>query len=84
MTNTQLHDLKKETQLLLDTECRDRDFKLKVSAEIQEDDWVYLVVEPTRTGVHSEDYVQIARTVESKLEEKFGGKVLLVPARPQD
>lgn len=84
MTEVQLQSIKHEAQELLNAECKNRDFKLRVSGEVQEDDWVYLVVEPDRPGVHSEDYVSIARAVEKQLEHKHSGNILIVPARPQD
>ncbi len=84
MTKETLRDIKKVAQTLLDAKCKGRKFKLQVSGEVEEEDWVYLIVTPDRAGVHTEDYVQIARAVEKQLEQKFQGKVLIVPARPQD
>lgn len=79
--------LEHEVQRLLDERCEElsKPFALKVTESVQDGGWLYVVVEPDRTGVHSEDYVEIARWVEHELSESHpDSDVLIVPAKPQD
>jgi hypothetical protein len=57
---------------------------LSVSSEAsrQEDDWLYVVVAPTRQGIRAYDYVAILSEVERELHQQGLEHVLLVPAMP--
>lgn len=60
------------------------DYRLEVVPEgvRQEDDWIYVLVEPSRDDVRSYDYT--ARMVEAELDlqEKEHRNILLIPAFP--
>ena len=48
----------------------------------QDDDWYYVVVEPSRNDIRSYDYSARLAEAELDLQEKEKLKVLLVPALP--
>jgi len=76
-----------EVQKLLTDRCREtrKPFALKAASSVQDGDWTYIVVEPDKAGVHSEDYIEVARWVEDQLLKSHPtNHILLVPARPQD
>jgi hypothetical protein len=87
MTTAQIQDLRQAVQTLLDRRCRDlrKPFELHVQGVVDDADWLYFIVQPDRPGVHSEDYIEIARWVEGELSRSHpDAEVLLVPAKPQD
>lgn len=50
-----------------------------------EDEWLYVVVAPSKPGIRASDYAQVMVDVEQELRETEGGiidNVLLVPAIP--
>ena len=53
---------------------------LKVSGEKLEDDWLSIVVVPTRPGVRASDHAQIMSRIERELRAQGDDNVLLVPA----
>lgn len=61
------------------------DYQLEVipDAVRREDDWLYVVVQPSRDGVRSNDYSSRLVEAELDLQEREGRKVLLVPALPE-
>jgi hypothetical protein len=61
------------------------DYRLDVveSAIGREDEWYYVVVEPDRDGVRSNDYASRLVEAELDLQEKEKLNILLVPALPQ-
>jgi len=50
----------------------------------QDDDWYYVVVQPSREDVRSYDYNARLIEAEKDLQEKEGMNVLLVPALPDE
>ncbi|NLX14207.1 MAG: hypothetical protein GXY44_11215 [Phycisphaerales bacterium] len=53
---------------------------LKVVDERLDDDWLYIVVAPTRPGVRASDHARLMSRVERELRQQGDDKVLLVPA----
>lgn len=45
-----------------------------------EDDWLYLVITPTRPGDRASDYADLMSTIKSELRKEDIENVLLVPA----
>lgn len=60
------------------------DYRLDIVADSisQEDDWYYVVVEPSRNDIRSYDYSARLADAELELQEQEKVKVLLVPALP--
>ena len=60
------------------------DYHLDVLEEVirQDEDWYYVVVQPSREDVRSYDYNARLVEAESDLQEKENVKVLLVPMLP--
>jgi hypothetical protein len=52
---------------------------LKVSGERLDDDWLYVVVTPTRPGVRASDHASTMSRIERELKQQGTDKVLLVP-----
>ena len=87
MTVEHQAQLRERAQSLLDQWCNENKVPctLRVKAQVKDEAWLYLVVEPSTPGVNSEDFVSGARWVEEKLATSpEGEQVLLVPARSQD
>jgi hypothetical protein len=53
---------------------------LKVTGEKLDDDWLYIVVVPSRSGVRASEYANYMSKVERELREQGADNVLLVPA----
>ena len=53
---------------------------LKVSGEKLDDDWLYIVVVPARSGVRASDHANFMSKVERELRAEGDDNVLLVPA----
>ena len=53
---------------------------LKVSGEKLDDDWLYIVVVPSRPGVRASDHANFMSKVERELRQAGDDNVLLVPA----
>ncbi len=53
---------------------------LKVTGEKLDDDWLYIVVVPSRPGVRASDYANYMSKVERELRAAGADNVLLVPA----
>jgi hypothetical protein len=53
---------------------------LKVTDEKLDDDWLYIVVVPSRAGVRASDYANYMSKVERELRAAGNDNVLLVPA----
>lgn len=87
MTSAAISQITQDVQRLLDARLLEtrRAFKLTANGTVQDADWLYVIVEPDRSGVHSEDYIEIARWVEAQIAKAHPDQhVLLVPAKPQD
>ena len=76
MSTTEVADLKKRTQELLDRACRRKKFALKVGDHRTEDESIYLVVTPKKPGIHGSEYADILSDVERELGDEH---ILLVP-----
>jgi len=53
---------------------------LKVTGEKLDDDWLYVVVVPSRSGVRASDHASFMSKVERELRADGDENVLLVPA----
>ena len=53
---------------------------LQVNGDKLDDDWLYIVVVPTRQGVRASEYANYMASVERELRQQGDDKVLLVPA----
>ncbi|MBI4578102.1 MAG: hypothetical protein HY718_00275 [Planctomycetes bacterium] len=53
---------------------------LKVAGERLEDDWLYIVVVPTRPGVRASEHARLMSQIERELRQQGDDNVLLVPA----
>jgi hypothetical protein len=52
---------------------------LQIAGEKLEDDWLYLVVTPSRAGVRALDHANTMATIERALRQEGKSHVLLVP-----
>ena len=78
----QIDNILKDIQDRLDRKQSSSQVALKVDAESSrcEDDWLYVVVTPTKNGVRAYDYVKMLDEVEKDLRASHIENVLLVPA----
>jgi hypothetical protein len=53
---------------------------LKVSTEKLDDEWLYIVVIPSKTGVRASEYANFMSKIERELRAAGDDNVLLVPA----
>ena len=53
---------------------------LKVASDKLEDGWLYIVVIPSKAGVHASDYARQMTQIERELRAEGDNNVLLVPA----
>jgi hypothetical protein len=53
---------------------------LTVSSESLDDDWLYIVVVPSKPGGHASDHANLMSQIERKLRAQGDDRVLLVPA----
>jgi hypothetical protein len=53
---------------------------LRIDGEKLDDDWLYIVVVPSRPGVRASEYANFMARVERELRTQGDDKVLLVPA----
>lgn len=53
---------------------------LTVADERLDDDWLYIVVVPSRSGVRASDHARLMSQIERELREEGDSNVLLVPA----
>ena len=49
---------------------------------LEDDGWLYLVVQPAKPGVRASDYAFLMARVEKELREEGIDKIVLVPALP--
>ena len=54
--------------------------ELKVSSYKLDDDWLYIVVEPSKPGVRASDHANLMSKIERELRKDGIDQVLLVPA----
>lgn len=62
------------------TEAERDGIHLKVTGQKLDDDWLYIVVEPSRPGVRASEHANFMSKVERELRAAGGDNVLLVPA----
>ena len=62
--------------------ARSRDIHLRLAGQQLDDDWLYLVAEPTRAGEDASDHARFMTEVERALRKDGFDQVLLVPALP--
>jgi hypothetical protein len=53
---------------------------LKVNGEKLDDDWLYIVVIPTKVGIRASEYANFMAKIERELRQQGDENVLLVPA----
>jgi hypothetical protein len=53
---------------------------LKISGEKLDDEWLYIVVTPSRAGIRASDHANFMSKVERELRAQGDDNVLLVPA----
>jgi hypothetical protein len=53
---------------------------LKVEGEKLDDDWLYIVVVPSKPGVRASEYANFMSKIERELRQQGDDQVLLVPA----
>jgi hypothetical protein len=68
-------------QLLLEAEAQN--IHLRLTGQRFEDDWLYLVVEPTRQGERASQHAHFMTRVERTLHDQGYDQVLIVPAVPE-
>ena len=80
----EIEQLRHDIQRLLDKRRKKLGFSLKVTdATLQQDEWLYFVVDAKGRGVRAYDYVHALTQVEDEMRE--GGMdrhIMLVPALP--
>ena len=57
-------------------------YRLNVVGMRRDNDWYYVVVQPSRDDIRSYDYYNILAEVESEIEQTENVNILLVPALP--
>ena len=53
---------------------------LHVESESLDDDWLYIVVVPSRPGIRASDHATLMSRIERNLRAEGNDKILLVPA----
>lgn len=77
------HAIEEAVQRLLDGTSQAKSFGLRVFPEATrtEDDWVYIVIVPTKPGIRAADFVDVLGSVEAQVRSQQGKQeILLVPA----
>jgi adenylosuccinate lyase len=62
------------------TEAKREGVHLEVTSEKLEDDWLYIVLAPTKAGERASDHARLMSRIEKELRKDGDDKVLLVPA----
>ncbi len=62
------------------TEAERDGIYLKVTGQKLDDDWLYIVVVPSRAGVRAAEHARFMSKIERELREAGDDNVLLVPA----
>ncbi|HZL34176.1 MAG TPA: hypothetical protein VFC78_02630 [Tepidisphaeraceae bacterium] len=65
------------------SEAESENVHLHLSGQRFEDDWLYLVVEPTKPGERASKHAHFMTRVERTLRDEGYDQVLLVPAVPE-
>ncbi len=78
-TTQQITDIVEQVRQRLATAERDHIF-LKITGYKQDDDWLYITVEPSRPGIRASEHANFMSKVERELRQQGNDQVLLVPA----
>ncbi len=78
-TTTQVTDIVQKVRDRLD-DGEKEGIHLKVVSEKLDDDWLYIVVVPSKTGVRASEYANFMSKIERELRAAGDDHVLLVPA----
>jgi len=62
------------------TEAEQEGIHLKVRGEKLDDDWLYIVVVPSRPGIRASEHASFMSRIERELRAEGDDNVLLVPA----
>lgn len=79
-TQQQVTDIVNRVKVALSVAEEQEGVHLKVSGAKLEDDWLYIVVVPSRPGVRASEYANYMSKIERELREAGDDNVLLVPA----
>lgn len=78
-TTQQVHEIVDKVRARL-ADAERHGVYLKVSDERLDDEWLYIVVVPTRPGVRASDHARLMSQIERELRQQGEDNVLLVPA----
>ncbi len=78
-TTQQVTDIVQKVKKRL-SEAENDGIYLKVSGDKLDDDWLYIVVVPSKSGVRASDHASFMSKVERELRAAGDDNVLLVPA----
>ena len=78
-TTTQQRRIVKRVNERLADAAKRQGVRLKVSGYKLDDEWLYIVVEPAKTGVRASDHANLMSKIERDLRADGFDKVLLVP-----
>ena len=78
-TTQQVTDIVEKVKKRL-AEAEKEGIYLKVDAEKLDDDWLYIVVVPSRSGIRAADHAGFMSKLERELRDSGDDNVLLVPA----
>lgn len=78
-TTQQISDIVEKVRKRL-AEGEQQGIHLKVVSEKLDDDWLYIVVVPSKPGVRASDYANFMSKIERDLRAQGEDQVLLVPA----
>jgi hypothetical protein len=78
-TTQRLSDIVQKVQKRL-ADAEGEGVHLKVANSKLDDDWLYIVVIPSKSGVRASDHADLMSRIERELREQGEDKVLLVPA----
>jgi hypothetical protein len=78
-TTQQVTDIVAKVKKLLSQAEHDGIY-LKVDGEKLDDDWLYIVVVPSKAGVRASEHASYMSKIESELRKAGNDNVLLVPA----
>jgi hypothetical protein len=79
----------KDTQAITDrvqqllSDAKAHDVHLRLTGSRFDDDWLYLVVTPTRAGERASTHAHLMTEIERKLQADGYEQVLIVPAVPE-
>jgi hypothetical protein len=78
-TTQQVTDIVEKVKKRL-SEAEKEGIHLKVSGEKLDDDWLYIVVVPSQSGIRAADHASFMSKIERELRDAGDANVLLVPA----